>query len=65
MVKEHALLKIAEAFGGYNELIEIRKNKNHPQYKERIEEWLGEDYDPEYFDIDKVNKRIKNIRRLR
>lgn len=35
---------------GYYNLMEIRKNKNHPQYKASIVNWLGEEYDPERFD---------------
>lgn len=44
---------------GYHELISIRKNKSHPEYKERISEWLGEDYDPERFDIDETNQTLR------
>lgn len=40
---------------GYYELMKIRKNKNHPEYKERVAGWLGEDYDPELFVADWVN----------
>lgn len=35
---------------GYYHLIEVRKNKKHPEYKDLIKGWLGEDHDPEYFD---------------
>ncbi|RLG14923.1 MAG: plasmid pRiA4b ORF-3 family protein [Candidatus Nanohalarchaeota archaeon] len=45
---------------GYGELMEIRKDKNHPEYKERIVEWLGEDYDPDMFDIREVNNALQN-----
>ncbi|HEC76336.1 MAG TPA: plasmid pRiA4b ORF-3 family protein [Thermoplasmatales archaeon] len=48
--------------GGYLELLEIKENKNHPEYEERIVEWLGEDFDPEYFDINEVNKWLKKLR---
>lgn len=43
---------------GYSELMKIRENKAHPEYRERIVEWLGEDYDPEHFDIDEVNRAL-------
>jgi hypothetical protein len=43
---------------GYQELLEIRKDKNHPEYEERIVEWLGEDFDPEHFDVDEINKSL-------
>ncbi|MEA2053678.1 MAG: plasmid pRiA4b ORF-3 family protein [Candidatus Thermoplasmatota archaeon] len=44
---------------GYQELMEIRKDKNHPEYEERIVEWLGEDFDPEHFDVDEINRLLK------
>lgn len=43
---------------GYDELMKIRKNKNHHYYKERIVDWLGEDYDPELFVVDWVNAEL-------
>lgn len=43
---------------GYDELMKIRKNKNHRYYKERIVDWLGEDYDPELFVVDWVNAEL-------
>lgn len=43
---------------GYEEMMEIRENKKHPRYKELILNWLGEDYDPEKFDLDEVNKKL-------
>ena len=44
---------------GYYELMKIRQNRKHPEYKERIVEWLGEDYDPELFVIDWVNAYLQ------
>ena len=44
---------------GYEELLEIRKDKNHPDYEERIAEWLGEDFDPEMFDANHINESLK------
>lgn len=43
---------------GYEELLEIKKDKNHPEYEERIVEWLGEDFDPEDFDLNEVNEGL-------
>ena len=40
---------------GYHDLMMIRRNKKHPEYKAMIKEWLGEDYDPELFIADWVN----------
>ncbi len=35
---------------GYQELLEILSDPEHEEYEERIE-WLGEDFDPEHFDV--------------
>lgn len=48
---------------GYYELQKIKKNKKHRYYKERIVEWLGEDFDFELFDIDLINKELRKIAR--
>lgn len=39
---------------GYAEMVEILKQPDHEEYKSYLE-WLGEVYDPKYFDIDDVN----------
>jgi len=46
------------SYPGYYELMKIKKNKNHPEYKERIVEWLLEDFDFEYFDSGEINKEL-------
>lgn len=43
---------------GYEELFEISKDKNHPDYEERIVDWLSEGWNFEKFNIDEVNKRL-------
>jgi len=43
---------------GYEEILEVKKDKNHPEYEEQIIDWLGEDFDSEKFDIDDVNTRL-------
>jgi hypothetical protein len=43
---------------GYYELQRIKKNKKHPLFKERIVEWLGEDFDFEVFSIDSITKEL-------
>ena len=48
---------------GYEELLEIKKNKNHKHYKEMIVEWLGEDFDPEKFELEEVNKELQGRRK--
>lgn len=48
--------------GGYEELMEIRMDKNHPLYQERVVDWLGEDYRPDIFVMDHVNTRLHRKR---
>lgn len=52
------------SYPGYYALIKIKNNKKHPEYKERIVEWLGEDFDFEKFNINEINKEllIQNIK---
>lgn len=47
------------SISGYYRLLTIKKNKKHPEYKHLIIEWLGEDFDPEYFDLEQVNKYLR------
>jgi len=42
---------------GYSEMLEILKQPDHEEYETYIE-WLGNGFNPEYFDIDKVNKLL-------
>lgn len=43
---------------GYSDLLEILKHPDHEEYEE-YSEWLGEDFDPKYFDKDKINKMLR------
>lgn len=49
------------SYPGYYELMDLKKNKKHPNYKERIAEWLGEDFDFEHFDVDETNKELLQL----
>lgn len=42
---------------GYHNILEIIKNPEH-KYYENYRDWLDEDFDPEYFNIDEVNKLL-------
>ena len=46
---------------GYAAMLEII---NQPDHKEREDyiEWLGEDFDPQYFDLDEVNYILKKMK---
>ncbi|MEJ5317912.1 MAG: plasmid pRiA4b ORF-3 family protein [Tenuifilum sp.] len=43
---------------GYANMLEILKNPKHKEYKE-LKEWLGVEFYPEFFDIDEVNKLLR------
>lgn len=47
---------------GFYENLQILNNPKHPQYKHR-KKWVGRDYDPEKFDIDKVNKELPKFKK--
>ncbi len=47
---------------GYEDIVEAMKNKKSKEAKEFID-WLGEPYDPEYFDLDLINKILKSIKK--
>jgi hypothetical protein len=43
---------------GYASMLEILKDPGHEQYEETLE-WVGETFNPEFFDIEAVNKLLK------
>lgn len=45
-------------FPGYMALLEALANPDDEDNAERIE-WIGEDYNPEKFDLDKINRELK------
>lgn len=46
---------------GYEDLLEIIKNPGHKEHQEMID-WVGEDFDPEYFSKDEVNELLKVVK---
>jgi len=40
---------------GYSDMLEVLKNPDHEEYESYIE-WLGEEFDPEFFDKNEINK---------
>lgn len=46
---------------GYYWKLETIQNKKHPDYESMLE-WMGENFDPVFFDKDAVNKRLKRIK---
>ena len=45
---------------GYGDLLEAIQDPAHPEHEEMLE-WLGGRFDPEEFDVDIVNQRLKTI----
>ena len=42
---------------GYEDLLEIINQPDHEQYKE-YKDWLGDEFDSEYFDMDEINDML-------
>jgi hypothetical protein len=42
---------------GYQDMLSILADQKHEEYKE-LKEWLGGPYDPEAFDLNKINLRL-------
>jgi len=49
---------------GYYEMLDVLKDPQHEGYEE-LAEWLEDDFDPELFDIEKVNAALTKLRRKR
>jgi hypothetical protein len=46
---------------GYAGMIEVMNDPEHKEH-ESVMEWLGDDFDPEVFDIEAVNVRLRKMR---
>ncbi len=42
---------------GYYNFLEVVKNPKHPEHED-MKEWLGDDFDPDYFDISEINEQL-------
>jgi len=62
-LKERACCRPEDCGGprGYEELLEIVSDPKHPEYQER-REWLGEGFDPEIFNVEIVNRRLRRLK---
>lgn len=47
---------------GYYNLLEILKDKKHPEYSE-MKTWVGRGYNPEKFDLEKINKMLPKFKK--
>lgn len=48
-------------FGGYEDLLEILRDPDHPEYEVRLD-WLGGSFDPEAFDLATVNRKLGRLK---
>lgn len=48
-------------FPGFYNMLEILKNPKHREYKE-MREWVGKKYNPEYFNLEAVNKELAKLK---
>ncbi len=46
---------------GYYDLLDAIQDPDHPDHEEMLE-WVQEDFDPEAFDLDGVNRRLEDLR---
>ncbi len=49
---------------GYQAFLEAMADPNHPEH-EMYHEWIGDEFDPEAFDLDAVNRRLQPARQQR
>jgi len=43
---------------GFSDMLKILKQPDHEEYDSYLE-WLGGKFDPEYFDMDEINKKLR------
>jgi hypothetical protein len=41
--------------------LEAIRDPNHPEHEELLE-WIGGEFDPEAFDLDRINQVLKRVR---
>ena len=46
---------------GFYHVLSIIQNKKHPEYKD-TRQWVGKKYDPNVFELEKINRKLKQIR---
>lgn len=46
---------------GYEELLETIFDPKHPEHQER-RNWLGDGFDPEYFNVEVINRSLKRLK---
>jgi hypothetical protein len=48
---------------GYNYLLEVLKDKKHPEYRS-MKDWLGGSFDPAEFDLEETNMCLREIQEI-
>jgi len=49
---------------GYMEYLEVLKDPSHPDHQQMVE-WRGPSFDPERFDLKRINRRLSQLSRSR
>ena len=49
---------------GFYDLVEALNDPNHERHEEMLD-WIGDDFDPQSFSVDKVNKMLAHLSRHR
>ena len=49
---------------GYDEFLGAISDPNHPEHDEYLE-WVGGEFDPEEFDLEAINERLKELQKAR
>src|SRR3989338_3719370 len=50
--------------GGYYNMLETIRNPEDPEYEDMID-WLGDKFDPEEFDLEAINNKLKRFKKKR
>lgn len=53
-----------DGIGGFYDLLDALGDPTHEQH-EQLQDWVGDDYDPDAFSIDEVNQKLTPLRRRR
>ncbi len=48
---------------GFYDLLKILEDKQHPEHKEMVE-WIGREFDPKEFDLEKTNEMVQNAKKF-
>ena len=45
---------------GYTQLLKVMSDPSHPNH-ESTKEWVGEGFEPEWFDLNEINETLKDF----